>query len=40
MPDAFVKLSNVMQDRVRAVGPEMLAASLSKLDPMLQQRLR
>ena len=39
MPDAFVKLSKVMQDRVRAVGPEMLAASLSKLDPMLQQRL-
>jgi len=39
MPDAVVKLSKVMQDRVRAAGPEMLAGSLSKLDPALQQRL-
>ncbi len=39
MPDAFVNLSKVMQERVRAVGPQMLADSLSKLDPALQQRL-
>ena len=38
-PDAFIKLSKVLQDRVRALGPQTLADSLSRLDPSLQQRL-
>ena len=39
MPDAFIKLSKAMEDRVRAIGPQMLAESLSKLDPSLRQML-
>lgn len=39
MPDAFIKLAKTMQDRVRDVGPQMLADTLSRLDPRLQQRL-
>lgn len=39
MPNAFIKLSKVMRDRVRAVDPEMLAQSLSRLDPALRERL-
>src|SRR5271165_94844 len=39
VPDAFIKLSKVMQDRVKALGPQMLAQSLARLDPALQERL-
>ncbi len=39
MPDAFIRLAKTMQDRVRAVGPQMLADTLSRLDPRLQERL-
>lgn len=38
-PDAFTKFSKAMQDRMRAAGPQMLADTLSRLDPSLQQRL-
>jgi len=39
MPDAFIKLSKAMEDRVRTIGPQMLAESLAKLDPSLRQML-
>lgn len=39
LPGAFIKLSKTMQDRVRAMGPQMLADTLSKLDPSLRQML-
>src|SRR5690348_17381755 len=39
MPQAFINLSKAMQERARAMGPEMLAGMLSRLDPALRQRL-
>jgi len=40
---AFDKLGSAMQDRVRTVGPQMMAQALSRFDPrtreMLEQRL-
>src|SRR5579863_7278044 len=39
IPDAFMNLSKIMQDRVKAVGPQMFAESLARLDPRLKERL-
>ena len=39
IPEAFVKASKTLQDRMRAIDPQMMADSLSKLDPSLQQML-
>ena len=36
---AFGKLSQVMQDRVKAMGPQMMANALSRLDPRLRSAL-
>src|SRR5579871_1173698 len=36
MPDAFMKLSKTMEERVRAASPQMLAESLSRLNPSLR----
>jgi hypothetical protein len=36
---AFGKLSQVMQDRVKAMGPQMMADALSRLDPRLRSAL-
>jgi hypothetical protein len=36
---AFGKLSQVMQDRVKAMGPQMVADALSRLDPRLRSAL-
>jgi hypothetical protein len=36
---AFNKLSGVMQDRVRTMGPQMMAQALSRFDPQMRQML-
>lgn len=36
MPDAFLKLSKTMEDRVRTAAPQMLAEGLARLDPSLR----
>jgi hypothetical protein len=39
MPDAFLKLSKSMEDRVRAADPQVLAENLARLDPSLRALL-
>lgn len=39
IPPVFAQLNETMQARVRALGPQKLAAALSQLDPRIRQRL-
>ena len=39
VPPAFTAMSKMMQDRVRANGPQLLAGALSRLDPAIRQQL-
>ena len=37
--DALLNLAGKMQDRVRAAGPQMLAATLARFDPQMRQQV-
>jgi len=39
IPPVFLQLNETMRARVRAMGPQMMAKTLSQLDPGLRQRL-
>lgn len=39
IPPVFTQLNETMQARVRAMGPQMMARTLSQLDPRIRQRL-
>lgn len=39
IPPQFAKLSGVLEQRMRAAGPQMMATVLSSMDPRVRQRL-
>jgi hypothetical protein len=39
IPPVFANLNRTMQDRVRAAGPNLMAQTLSRMDPAMRQRL-
>jgi len=39
MPPVFGALTKTLEDRVRAVGPQVMADALSRLDPKIRQQL-
>ncbi len=39
MPPVFLALAKTMEDRARAVGPQVMADALSRLDPKIRQQM-